>query len=79
VSNRDRRVAKAASTLYRKGTNAMMSALAYLMLRLKNDRRGVTVLEYGLIASMIALVIVTSVASLGNQLAPVFTTLAAKL
>ncbi len=36
------------------------------------DERGVTALEYGLIAGLIAVVIVTSVTSLGAELSAVF-------
>lgn len=35
---------------------------------LKNDRRAVTALEYGLIASLIAVVIITGVTTLGTKL-----------
>ena len=40
---------------------------------LANDERGVTALEYGLIAGLVAVVIITSVTALGNQLTAVFT------
>lgn len=42
---------------------------------LANDERGVTALEYGLIAGLIAVVIVTSVTALGTKLATTFTTI----
>jgi pilus assembly protein Flp/PilA len=45
-------------------------------LSLRSDRRGVTALEYGLIASLIAVVIVASVTSLGTSMAGQFTTIA---
>jgi len=54
----------------------MINPLFYLMLRLRNDRRGVTALEYGLIASLIAVVIITAVTSIGTELAARFTTIA---
>lgn len=44
--------------------------------RLKDDHRGVTSIEYAMIALLIALVIVTSVTAIGTYLAPVFTTAA---
>lgn len=39
------------------------------------DERGVTALEYGLIAGLVAVVIVTSVTTLGTQLKATFTTI----
>jgi len=41
------------------------------------DRRGVTALEYGLIAGGISMLIIGSVNSLGTKIAAVFTNLAA--
>ena len=46
---------------------------------LVKDERGVTALEYGLIAGLIAVVIVTSVSALGTKLAGTFTTIVAAL
>ena len=43
------------------------------------DQRGVTALEYGLIAGLVAVVIVTSVTALGTKLSSTFTTIAAAL
>jgi pilus assembly protein Flp/PilA len=50
----------------------------YLMIwtRLKTDRRAVTALEYGLIAALIAGVIVTAVTLVGTTLTTKFTALA---
>lgn len=45
---------------------------------LKNDS-GVTAIEYGLIAALIAVVIITAVTSVGTNLSSTFTTIAAKL
>jgi pilus assembly protein Flp/PilA len=39
---------------------------------LAKDKRGVTALEYGMIAGLIAVVIVTSVTALGTKLATTF-------
>jgi len=39
---------------------------------LAKDKRGVTALEYGLIAGLIAVVIVTSVTALGQKLSSTF-------
>ena len=50
-----------------------------LVKALRKDRRGVTALEYGLIAGLIAVVIVASVTTLGTSLAGLFTTIAGKL
>jgi pilus assembly protein Flp/PilA len=46
---------------------------------LAKDERGVTALEYGLIAGLVAVVIVTSVTALGTKLTSTFTTIAAAL
>ena len=43
------------------------------------DERGVTALEYGLIAGLVAVVIVTSVTALGAKLAGTFTAIVAAL
>jgi len=52
---------------------------AYLMtwMQLRTDRRAVTALEYGLIAALIAGVIVTAVALVGTNLTSTFSTLGA--
>jgi pilus assembly protein Flp/PilA len=49
-----------------------MTIVSYLMLRLKSDRRGVTALEYGLIAAVMGALIVTAVTTLGNNLSTAF-------
>ena len=41
--------------------------------RLREDKAGVTALEYGLIGSFIFLAIVISVGAVGTNLAPIFT------
>ncbi|MFL9871553.1 Flp family type IVb pilin [Paraburkholderia megapolitana] len=43
------------------------------------ENKGVTALEYGLIAGLIAVVIGTAVQTLGTDLSTVFTTVAGKL
>ena len=48
-------------------------------LALKTDRRAVTALEYGLIAAAVAVVIVGSVATLGQNLKTTFTSIAASV
>ncbi len=47
--------------------------------QLYTDRRAVTALEYGLIAALIAGVIVTAVALVGTTMSGTFTSLAAKV
>jgi pilus assembly protein Flp/PilA len=42
---------------------------------LKGDRRGVTALEYGLIAAVMGALIVTAVTSLGTSMGTAFTTI----
>ena len=46
---------------------------------LVKDERGVTALEYGLIAGLVAVAIVTSVTALGAKLTTTFTTITAAL
>jgi len=48
--------------------------LQYLnkLLELKRDEKGVTALEYGLIAALIAVVIITAVTNLGTNLNTAF-------
>ncbi|MDA8051434.1 MAG: Flp family type IVb pilin [Rhodospirillales bacterium] len=48
-------------------------------LALKTDARAVTALEYGMIAALIAAVIVGTVATLGTQLEAAFTTVSTHL
>ncbi|MGH8327885.1 MAG: Flp family type IVb pilin [Steroidobacteraceae bacterium] len=50
-----------------------------LWLGLKEDSRAVTALEYGMIAALIAAVIVGVVATLGTQLNAAFNTVSGKL
>jgi pilus assembly protein Flp/PilA len=57
----------------------LLPTLTAKILRLRNDRRGVTALEYGLIASLVAVAIVISVGLLGTNLASEFTFIANKL
>ena len=42
-------------------------------LALRFDKRGVTAMEYGLIAALIAVVIIGAVSTVGTQLSSVFT------
>jgi pilus assembly protein Flp/PilA len=56
-----------------------ISILTAKILRFRNDRRAVTALEYGLIASLVAVAIVVSVGLLGTNLGTEFTFIAGKL
>jgi pilus assembly protein Flp/PilA len=44
-----------------------------------DDEQGVTAIEYGLIASLVAVVIITAVTLIGTNLSAVFNTVATKL
>jgi pilus assembly protein Flp/PilA len=66
------RRAKAARTL-------RMSTFINNLRSLANNERGVTALEYGLIAGLVAVVIVTAVTNVGTQLSATFTAVAAAL
>ncbi len=48
-------------------------------LALKTDRRAVTALEYGVIAGVLAVVVVTAFTTLGNGLNSAFTNVSAQL
>jgi pilus assembly protein Flp/PilA len=50
-----------------------MYAFLQLCLALRTDRRAVTALEYGLIAALIAGVIITAVTLLGTDISATFT------
>jgi pilus assembly protein Flp/PilA len=51
--------------------------MSNLLIRLWNDRSGATAIEYGLIGTLIAVVIMGSVAKVGNALTYLFDTMAA--
>lgn len=50
-----------------------------LAIRFLRDNKGVTALEYGLIAGLIAVAIAASVTTLGSDLSNVFSNIAGKL
>jgi pilus assembly protein Flp/PilA len=50
-----------------------------LLFRFAQDESGVTAIEYGLIAALIAVVIITAVTSVGTDLRSVFNAIAANL
>ncbi|MBA2588075.1 MAG: Flp family type IVb pilin [Alphaproteobacteria bacterium] len=49
------------------------------LIRFLRDTRAATAIEYGLIAALIALVIITGVKSVGTKLSTVFTNLSTNL
>ncbi len=53
-----------------------MSRYLVRLLALKDDPSAVTALEYGLIAALIAVVIITAVSTLGTNLSSTFNTIA---
>ena len=50
-----------------------------LLSRFVRDESGVTAIEYGLIAALISVVIITAAAAVGTQLSAVFNNIATKL
>ncbi len=52
-----------------------MTRLLSKIVPMKRDRRGVTALEYGLIAALIAVAIITAVSTLGTNLSSTFDTI----
>ncbi|HTE76025.1 MAG TPA: Flp family type IVb pilin [Xanthobacteraceae bacterium] len=50
-----------------------------LLTRFVRDESGVTAIEYGLIAALISVVIITAAAAVGVQLAAVFNNIATQL
>jgi len=50
-----------------------------LLARFVRDESGVTAIEYGLIAALISVVIITAAAAVGTQLAAVFNNIATRL
>lgn len=57
----------------------MFATLLCLIQNLRSDKRAVTALEYGLIASLIAVAIIGAVSTLGNNIGNTFNTIASKL
>ena len=56
-----------------------MKNLTINMTRFLKDEEGVTAIEYGLIASLIAVAIITTVTGVGTALNSLFTTVSAAL
>jgi pilus assembly protein Flp/PilA len=57
----------------------MFTTLISLIQNLRTDKRGVTALEYGLIASLVAVVIIGAVTLLGSNLSTTFNHIATTL
>ena len=53
--------------------------MKYLVSKFVKDESGATAIEYGLIAGLVSVVIVTALVLLGPKLTAVFTTLTTKL
>jgi len=56
-----------------------MNKLAHAVTAFVQDEEGVTAIEYGLIAGLIAVVIIGAVSGVGNKLSQVFTIVKNKL
>ena len=56
-----------------------MTKFVQSLLALKTDRRGITALEYGLIAAVIAVAMITGASTLGNKLNTGFSNISTKL
>jgi pilus assembly protein Flp/PilA len=57
----------------------MFATLLVLLQNLKSDRRAVTAMEYGLIASLVAVVIIGAITAVGTKLSTVFSSVANSL
>ena len=57
----------------------MFATLLVLLKNVKNDRRGVTAMEYGLIASLVAVVLIAALTTLGSKLSATFAAVSAQL
>lgn len=51
----------------------MLSLYTNLMIRLRNEEKGATAVEYGIMVALIAVVIIVAVSTLGGQLEGLFT------
>jgi pilus assembly protein Flp/PilA len=54
-----------------------MNSIRQAAIRFKNDTKAVTALEYGMIAALIAVVLLTGFATLGNKLSTTLSTISA--
>jgi pilus assembly protein Flp/PilA len=53
--------------------------MQYLVSRFLKDQSGATAIEYGLIAALVAVVLVTALTAMGTKLSGTFTTVSSKL
>ena len=51
----------------------MLSLYTNLMIRLRNEEKGATAVEYGIMVALIAVVIIIAVSTLGGSLGTLFT------
>jgi pilus assembly protein Flp/PilA len=51
----------------------MLSLYTNLMIRLRNEEKGATAVEYGIMVALIAVVVIVAVSTLGSQLGTLFT------
>ena len=57
----------------------MVRLLVARIAELRKDQRAVTAMEYGLIAALVAVVIITAVTGIGTKLATTFTSISTAL
>jgi pilus assembly protein Flp/PilA len=57
----------------------LVSLVAFAQDRLKNDEKGATAVEYGLMVGLIAVVIIGAVTALGGQLGDLFNSVTGEL
>ena len=59
--------------------NDLRTYMQSLVRQIRNDERGATMIEYGLMVALIAVVIIAAVTLLGNNLSTTFNNVAAKV
>ncbi|WP_234729465.1 Flp family type IVb pilin [Acidocella facilis] len=59
--------------------NYIRAAMTTKLAQLNVDKRAVTAIEYGLIAALIAVVIITAVSTLGKNISSTFNSVASEL
>jgi pilus assembly protein Flp/PilA len=59
--------------------NALVFLRTFLGQRLRDDDRGVTMVEYGILVAVIALVVIVGATAFGNALSAFFTNLVGQL
>ena len=62
-----------------KGTTLMLNTMIQTIKNLRADKKAVTALEYGLIASLIAVAIIGAVSTLGTNISKTFNAISAQL